>query len=431
MLSQGLTSIKCPEKKRSISECLIHETIPLHSIQKKPKHEFEKHELCDTKEESNGVKNTRDKTIKVRNTTHESNGIGNAKEAGFIRKVMGLEQAKEDSTKSGFKFSFDQTTSNDSEPVPLKQNLSVFVGGMPYSWTKEDVHSFWSECGEITELECLTFHDSGRFKGIAKITYRSEEAKNEALACNGETYAGFSFVVNDWKQKDKPRTKLEPIGTKVEGFDVLFLCNLPLDITETEVCDLFSEFGIESVRLNRDSETGEFKGYAHVHFGTADHRLEDAIAKLDGAEIGGRIVRIGYAIPGPNWKQQKSKGIHKELNPVDFAVQDDQYLILLSGLHLKTEQEDIEELFKGAVFDKIVFLWNSKTKAKTGSLYLLLSDLESVRKVLKKNRTFHKGHRLRIRPGQYSEYLKKSTTKTPPSQKESTAFDDDPLMALL
>lgn len=48
----------------------------------------------------------------------------------------------------------------------------VMVGGMPYYITENDIHEFFQECGSITELDCMTFPDTGKFKGIAFITFR-------------------------------------------------------------------------------------------------------------------------------------------------------------------------------------------------------------------------------------------------------------------
>lgn len=55
----------------------------------------------------------------------------------------------------------------DSEFVPRR----VYCGGMPYSYTEGQVHEYWSYCGDIESLDLLTFPDTGRFRGIAFITF--------------------------------------------------------------------------------------------------------------------------------------------------------------------------------------------------------------------------------------------------------------------
>ena len=36
---------------------------------------------------------------------------------------------------------------------------------------EQDVREFWEECGEVAEVDLMRFPDTGRFKGIAFITF--------------------------------------------------------------------------------------------------------------------------------------------------------------------------------------------------------------------------------------------------------------------
>ncbi|KAG6758388.1 hypothetical protein POTOM_038733 [Populus tomentosa] len=48
----------------------------------------------------------------------------------------------------------------------------VYVGGIPYYSTEDDIRSFFEGCGTITEVDCMTFPDSGKFRGIAIISLK-------------------------------------------------------------------------------------------------------------------------------------------------------------------------------------------------------------------------------------------------------------------
>ena len=61
----------------------------------------------------------------------------------------------------------------------------VYVGGMPFSYEEDSIREYWSFCGPIESLEVLRFPDSGRFKGIAFITFADDEGYQNALDCNG------------------------------------------------------------------------------------------------------------------------------------------------------------------------------------------------------------------------------------------------------
>lgn len=71
----------------------------------------------------------------------------------------------------------------------------VFVGGMPYHYDEEGVREYWSYCGDIESLDLMTFPDSGRFRGIAFITFASQEGHDSALTCDGEQCEGQTLKV--------------------------------------------------------------------------------------------------------------------------------------------------------------------------------------------------------------------------------------------
>jgi len=73
--------------------------------------------------------------------------------------------------------------------------VQVFVGGMPYHYDRDALLEYWSYCGEIEALDMLTFPDSGRFRGIAFITFATVEGYHAALQCNGEQLEGQTLKV--------------------------------------------------------------------------------------------------------------------------------------------------------------------------------------------------------------------------------------------
>lgn len=57
----------------------------------------------------------------------------------------------------------------------------VYVGGIPYYSTEDDIRSYFESCGSITEIDCMKFPDSGKFKGIAIISFRVSQFVNSCL----------------------------------------------------------------------------------------------------------------------------------------------------------------------------------------------------------------------------------------------------------
>lgn len=48
----------------------------------------------------------------------------------------------------------------------------VYIGGMPYSSSEDDVWNYFDHCGTITDIDFMKFPDTGKFRGIAIISFK-------------------------------------------------------------------------------------------------------------------------------------------------------------------------------------------------------------------------------------------------------------------
>lgn len=77
----------------------------------------------------------------------------------------------------------------------------------------------------------------------------------------------------------------------------LFVGNLPHSTTEAELRSLFEPHGaIQRVSVVTDRETGRSRGFGFVEMTNANE-AENAIAALNGKEVGGRALKINEARP--------------------------------------------------------------------------------------------------------------------------------------
>jgi cold-inducible RNA-binding protein len=77
----------------------------------------------------------------------------------------------------------------------------------------------------------------------------------------------------------------------------LYVGNLPLEMSETALKELFSEAGhVASAKLITDRQTGQPRGFGFVEMET---KLEGqkAISMLNGREVEGRILAVNEARP--------------------------------------------------------------------------------------------------------------------------------------
>ncbi len=92
---------------------------------------------------------------------------------------------------------------------------------------------------------------------------------------------------------EKPRKK-DAIQTK------LFVGNLSFDTTSEQLRELFGEMGeVVSVTVPTDRDSGRPRGFAFVELSTGEQAAA-ATAKLNGYELGGRLLRVNEATERPS-----------------------------------------------------------------------------------------------------------------------------------
>jgi len=79
----------------------------------------------------------------------------------------------------------------------------------------------------------------------------------------------------------------------------IYVGNLPYSVTDSELQDLFSQYGeVSSARVVMDRETGRAKGFGFVEMrDSAD--ANKAIEALNGTDMNGRALRVNESQPKP------------------------------------------------------------------------------------------------------------------------------------
>lgn len=97
-------------------------------------------------------------------------------------------------------------------------------------------------------------------------------------------------------------TQVDPtisLGTHFSGLGdpnmKIYVGNLSFETTESQINDLFAEHGeVNDVSLLTDRETGRPRGFGFVEMKN-DQSARNAIAALDGREVGGRQIKVNEA----------------------------------------------------------------------------------------------------------------------------------------
>jgi RNA recognition motif-containing protein len=81
----------------------------------------------------------------------------------------------------------------------------------------------------------------------------------------------------------------------------LYVGNLPYEVGETELQELFGRAGnVDTINVMRDAATGRARGFAFVEMST-DEEAARAISELNEAQVGGRSLTVNEARPKPSF----------------------------------------------------------------------------------------------------------------------------------
>uniref|UniRef100_A0A7R9UKU0 RRM domain-containing protein n=1 Tax=Diacronema lutheri TaxID=2081491 RepID=A0A7R9UKU0_DIALT len=210
----------------------------------------------------------------------------------------------------------DETPASDATPASTPSAADgclVYVGGLPFTYAEADVRGAFAECGTIEHVHCMRFPDSGKFRGIALITFASVAAAEKATAWDGIEWEGRFLVIKPGKALPKDaKREVGPIVVggvrpderpKPVGSTTAYVGNLNFDTTAEELAAVFAGCPIAGVRIATDKGTGRQKGFAHVEFEDGD-TLERAM-RMNGTLLRGRELAMHYSTTtGPSAKQR-------------------------------------------------------------------------------------------------------------------------------
>ncbi|EQC26973.1 hypothetical protein SDRG_15188, partial [Saprolegnia diclina VS20] len=174
-----------------------------------------------------------------------------------------------------------------STDAPNMGNPRVWVGGLPYATSKEDLASLFAEFGTIEAID-MTSHLDGRPKGTCIITFASGAEAHAALAMDGKVCG------TRWMRVRLSEERAVTPSPKPENCLKVFFANVPFKTTEDNIHDLFEHCGpIAKIVLMRDPATGRSKGYGFIDFEKTEST--DAAVQLAHKYVQGRLMNVNYA----------------------------------------------------------------------------------------------------------------------------------------
>ncbi|GER92102.1 RNA-binding protein [Dictyobacter vulcani] len=80
--------------------------------------------------------------------------------------------------------------------------MRLYVGGLPYQTTEQDLGDFFAQIGEVTQASVITDRETGRSKGFGFVEMASDEEAQAAIAqLNGSMLGNRTITVNEARER--------------------------------------------------------------------------------------------------------------------------------------------------------------------------------------------------------------------------------------
>ncbi len=80
--------------------------------------------------------------------------------------------------------------------------MRLYVGGLPYQTTEQDLIDLFEQAGQVTEASVITDRNTGRSKGFGFVEMSDEQAARSAIErLNGTNMGDRTITVNEARER--------------------------------------------------------------------------------------------------------------------------------------------------------------------------------------------------------------------------------------
>uniref|UniRef100_A0AAR5Q463 RRM domain-containing protein n=2 Tax=Dendroctonus ponderosae TaxID=77166 RepID=A0AAR5Q463_DENPD len=170
----------------------------------------------------------------------------------------------------------------------------LIVNYIPQFATEEDLAMIFAPLGSIENIKIMRDFKTGYSYGFGFVKYFNEEDAAKAI----NLLNGFSF-----RNKRLKVSYSRPPGTDMKDSN-LYITNLPKDVTEQDVENLFKHYGeIVQRTVLKDKHTGLPRGVAFVRFSKGEE-AQAAIAHLDGKMLDNAVLPLSVRVAEDHGRQK-------------------------------------------------------------------------------------------------------------------------------
>lgn len=212
----------------------------------------------------------------------------------------------------------------------------LIVNYIPQFATEDDLSQIFSTVGRVESVKIMRDFKTGYSFGFGFVKYANPDDASKAI----QALNGYNF-----RNKRLKVSYSRPPGTDMKDSN-LYITNLPKDITEQQIDNMFCEYGeIVQRTVLKDKVTGMPRGVAFVRFSKGEE-AQAAIASLHGKMLENAMLPLSVRVAEDHGRQ-KAQYIDM-WDPMNYSRDSDDL-----------EEPDPEEVLISAVFSRKP-LWDPK-----------------------------------------------------------------------
>lgn len=200
--------------------------------------------------------------------------------------------AQENQTQENVNGVVEQDGTTPPAPIPnnhvSKENnykgneaRKIFVGGIAYDVTNEDLSSYFSQYGDVSQAQVKFDRATGRSRGFAFVEFVTAEACKLALNQREQQIKNKQCEIKPAKSRENKK---------------VFVGGLPADHPEEELRKHFEQYGkVEDIEWPFDKQTKARRNFAFIVFEEED--ATDRAASICKQTFGSRECDVKKAVP--------------------------------------------------------------------------------------------------------------------------------------
>jgi len=163
------------------------------------------------------------------------------------------------------------------------EDRKIFVGGLSYETTNEDLVAYFGQWGEVKQAQVKFDQLTGRSRGFAFVEFANASSVSEVLKQREREIKGKKVEVKPAKSRENKK---------------IFVGGLPADFAEEELRAHFEKFGkVDDVEWPLDRARGVRRNFAFVVF--EEEAGADAASEETKQQFGDRMCDVKKAVPQP------------------------------------------------------------------------------------------------------------------------------------